>query len=75
MVNMDELFQTGDWAAEKHVPVIEIVSKEDNKIDVKVTVGKEIPHPNTTAHFIEWIDLYFHPEGPSSLTKLENPNS
>jgi superoxide reductase len=63
MVNLDEEVQTGDWAAEKHVPAIEIVSKEEGKIDVKVMVGKEIPHPNTTAHYIEWINLFFHPDG------------
>jgi superoxide reductase len=29
---------------------------------VRVSIGKEIPHPNTTKHPIEWVDLYFHPE-------------
>jgi superoxide reductase len=35
----------------------------DKDFDVKVTVGKEIAHPNTTAHHIRWMALYFHPEG------------
>jgi superoxide reductase len=30
---------------------------------IHVTVGKEIPHPNTTEHHIRWIRLYFKPEG------------
>ena len=57
-----ELIQTAEWKNEKHVPVIEAV-QEDGKIRVKVSVGKEIPHPNTTAHHIAWIELYFLPEG------------
>lgn len=56
---MSELFQKADWKSEKHVPVIELV---DGK-NVKVSVGKEIAHPNTTAHHIRWIQLLFHPEG------------
>jgi len=31
--------------------------------EVKVSIGKEIAHPNTTEHHIRWITLYFHPEG------------
>ncbi|OLS13650.1 MAG: hypothetical protein RBG13Loki_2716 [Promethearchaeota archaeon CR_4] len=30
--------------------VIEMVGKERNKINLKVTVGKEIPYPNTSIH-------------------------
>ena len=58
------LVQEADWKKEKHVPVIECsdeVSK-DKMFDVKVGVGKEITHPNTTEHHIRWIDLYFHPD-------------
>lgn len=55
--------QTADWKSEKHIPVIEIDKIEDGKVHVKVSVGKEIPHPNTTAHHIKWIDLFFWPEG------------
>ncbi|MDY6787343.1 MAG: desulfoferrodoxin family protein [candidate division WOR-3 bacterium] len=60
---MKELLQTADWKQEKHVPVIEFEKKEDNKISVTVSVGKEIDHPNTTAHHIDWIEFYFLPEG------------
>lgn len=45
--------QTDDWKTEKHVPVIEIVKIEDGKVEIRVSVGKEIPHPNTTAHHIK----------------------
>ncbi len=54
-----------DWKKEKHVPVIECPDKvkSDEMFEVRLTVGKEIPHPNTTAHHIRWIALYFHPDG------------
>ncbi len=54
-----------DWKTEKHVPVIECPDKvaPDQEFEVAVMVGKEIAHPNTTAHHIRWISLYFHPEG------------
>lgn len=57
-----------DWKTEKHVPVIECPDKveADKVFDAKVTVGKEVAHPNTTAHHIRWIALYFHPEGGKS---------
>lgn len=54
--------QTDDWKSEKHVPVIEIKKVEGGKVTVMVSVGKEIPHPNTTAHHIKWVDLFFWPE-------------
>ncbi len=74
MVDLNALYQAGDWAKEKHVPVIEVVGKEGNKINIKVSVGKQIAHPNTTAHFIAWIDVYFHPDGskfPYQIGKAE----
>ena len=57
--------QKADWKSEKHVPVIEApdMVKAGEVFEVKVTLGKEIAHPNTTEHHIAWIDLYFHPEG------------
>ncbi|MCS7180793.1 MAG: class II SORL domain-containing protein [bacterium] len=59
-----ELYQSADWKKEKHVPVIEIVEKDKEKgVKIEVSVGKEIPHPNTTAHHICWIEVYFLPEG------------
>ena len=60
-----EKIKTADWKAEKHVPVIECKEKvqKDELINVKLTVGKEISHPNTTEHHIRWIRAYFVPEG------------
>jgi len=59
---MKNLFQSADWKTEKHVPVIDLAKRGDQH-QVTVTVGKEIAHPNTTAHHIAWIEIYFHPEG------------
>lgn len=57
--------QEADWKAEKHVPVIECPDKvvADQMFEVKVSLGKEISHPNTTEHHIRWISVYFHPHG------------
>ena len=65
MVNLSERIQRADWKKEKHVPVIECPDqvKAGEVFQVKVTLGKEIAHPNTTEHHIAWIALYFHPEG------------
>jgi superoxide reductase len=65
MKQLGELFQTADWKTEKHVPVIECADrvKADQFFPVKVTLGKEIAHPNTTDHHIRWISVYFHPDG------------
>ncbi len=58
---MKELIKSDDFKTEKHIPVIDILEKGD-RITVSVTVGKEIPHPNTTAHHIMWMELYFLPK-------------
>lgn len=65
MKQFAELYQTADWKTEKHVPVIECPDrvKAGDLFPVKVTLGKEVAHPNTTAHHIRWISVYFHPEG------------
>jgi len=57
------LFQSADWKKEKHVPVIEVLKVQKGFAEVRVSVGKEIPHPNTTEHHIMWIELVFQPEG------------
>jgi len=64
MLEMNELFQTADWKKEKHVPVIDIIGecKKGSKITVKLQIGKEIGHPNTTEHHIEWIEALFLPD-------------
>jgi superoxide reductase len=63
MANFQDLFQTADWKQEKHVPVIEVPEKvkKGQFFDVKVTIGKEVAHPNKTEHHIRWIAVYFRP--------------
>ncbi len=65
MAVLSDLFQTGDFKAEKHVPVIDVPEKvvAGAKVKVTVSVGKEIAHPNTTAHHISWLEVYFLPDG------------
>jgi superoxide reductase len=69
---LGELFQTADWKTEKHVPVIECVDKvkAGELFPVKVTLGKEIAHPNTTEHHIRWISVYFHPDGEKFIYQI-----
>ncbi len=64
-MKLGELIQSSDWKKEKHVPLIECpdVVKAHQPFDVTVSVGKDIPHSNTTEHYIAWIDVYFKPEG------------
>lgn len=76
MPELKDVLQSADWKLEKHVPVIEAPDKlkkgEFSKI--MVSVGKQIPHPNTTEHHIRWITLYFLPEGekfPYELARVE----
>jgi len=65
MKQFGEIFQSADWKTEKHAPVIECVdmAEANEFFPVKVTLGKQIAHPNTTDHHIRWISVYFHPEG------------
>ncbi len=69
---MSDMYQTADWKKEKHAPVIEAPEKvkKDELITVKLSVGKEIPHPNTTEHHIRWIRLYFLPKGKKFAYEL-----
>ncbi len=76
MAYFKDLFQTADWKAEKHVPVIEAPdkTKKGELFKVTISVGKEIPHPNTTEHHIRWIEVYFLVEGdkfPYQIGKFE----
>ena len=74
MKKTGELYQSADWKSEKHVPVIECPDKitADEMFDVKVTLGKEVAHPNTTEHHIRWIQLYFHPDGDKFPCQVGN---
>lgn len=44
--------QTADFKQEKHVPY-----PEASGSGMRVTVGKEMPHPMLEAHHIEWIEV------------------
>ena len=65
MPDLSQHIQQADWKKEKHVPVIECEEQvaANEMFDVKVGLGKEIAHPNTTEHHIRWISLFFHAEG------------
>jgi len=65
MSGFKDLFQAADWKAEKHVPAIEAPDKvkKSEPVKVEITIGKEIPHPNTTEHHIAWATVFFHPRG------------
>nr|WP_320049577.1 class II SORL domain-containing protein [uncultured Desulfuromonas sp.] len=64
--------RSADFKKEKHVPVIEVPSGivAGQPFDLTVSVGKDIPHPNTTEHFINWITVYFKAAGESRVTEL-----
>jgi superoxide reductase len=76
MGSMKDMLQGADWKTEKHVPVIEVLSKakKGEVVKVTVTVGKEIAHPNTTEHHIRWLEVYFQPQGekfPYQIARCE----
>jgi superoxide reductase len=74
MEKVGDLFKSSDWRKEKHVPVIEcpdgVVSEEI--FPVKVSLGKEIAHPNTTEHHIRWIQVFFKPKGEEFSYQVGN---
>lgn len=65
MQRFGDLLQSADWKKEKHVPTIEAPTsvKRGEIFEIKVSIGKEIPHPNTTEHHIRWIHVFFRPDG------------
>ena len=69
---LSEFVKSADWKNEKHVPVIECAEnvKAGELLAVTVSVGKEIPHPNTTAHHIAWIALHYVPDGASASIEI-----
>ena len=72
MKKIGELVQEADWKIEKHVPVIESpnLAKADELFEIKVSIGKEVAHPNTTEHHISWISVYFLPDGEKFPTQV-----
>ncbi len=76
MADLRDLLQNADWKAEKHAPVIDAPEKinKGEVIRIEVSVGKQIPHPNTTEHHIRFIEVYFLPVGekfPYQLGRFE----
>ena len=76
MTRLKDLLQEADWKLEKHVPVIESPDAigKGEVVPITVSVGKEIVHPNTSEHHIEWITIYFFPKGekfPYQLGRYE----
>lgn len=65
MADFKDLWQGADWKIEKHMPVIEVSDrvKKGEVFEVKVSIGKEIAHPNKTEHHIRWVEVCFHPKG------------
>ena len=65
MKKIGDFIQEADWKAEKHAPLLECADtvKADELFEVKISIGKEIAHPNTTEHHISWISLFFHVDG------------
>ncbi|MGM0365001.1 MAG: class II SORL domain-containing protein [Actinomycetota bacterium] len=65
MAEISEMMQVADFKKEKHVPVIEVPGsvKKGEQVEVAISIGKEISHPNTTQHHIRWISLFFLPDG------------
>lgn len=72
MSEIGQFVKTDDFKNEKHVPVIELPDSvsADEPFCVMVSVGKEIAHPNTTEHFIEWMSLYFKAEDDPNIYHL-----
>ena len=76
MPEFKDLLQSADWKKEKHVPVIDAPDnvKKGEFVRMTLTVGKEIAHPNTTAHHIRFIAAYFLPDGeklPYQIGRVE----
>jgi len=65
MTQVSEFMQQADFKKEKHVPIIETAPKlkKGEPVEVSLSIGKEVSHPNTTQHHIRWISLFFLPDG------------
>ena len=69
---LSEFVKSADWKSEKHVPVIVCADTAAAVValDIAVTVGKEIAHPNTTNHHLAWIALHFVPAGAKASGEI-----
>lgn len=63
-VKLSEKIQEADWQKEKHAPAIECpdVVKPGEWVQVTLSLGKAVGHPNTTEHHIRWVRCFFSPE-------------
>lgn len=73
-MSIGEFHKSGDFKAEKHVPVIECSDSvaADEYFEVRASMGAEIAHPNTTEHHIRWIRVYFKPDGDNFAYEVAN---
>jgi superoxide reductase len=57
---------------EKHVPHIDSPStvNRGERFEVKVHVGKEIPHPNQVEHHIKFVTLYAKESGAKPVVRV-----
>lgn len=64
-ISLGDYLQRADWKKEKHVPIIEVAGQPQRgkPFEVRLSVGKEVPHPHTTGHHIRFIKLFFQPDG------------
>ena len=64
MSKYGDLLQEADWKSEKHAPAIESpdAAAAGSVVTIRATVGRELPHPNTTEHHIAWIEIHFKPD-------------
>lgn len=71
-MKLADCIQTADWKAEKHVPAITVPAeiKAGEFFTVQACVGKDIAHPNTLEHNIQWVQLFFKPEGSKFAIEL-----
>jgi superoxide reductase len=74
MKKFGDVFQSADWKTEKHVPIIDCPESviKGEFFDIKVTIGKEVAHPNTTDHHMRWIQVFFHPRYEKFTYHLAN---
>lgn len=71
-MKLGDNIQSGDFKGEKHVPVLEFPEKvkAGELFELNASVGKEIPHPNTTEHYIAWIQLFYKANDGKFITEL-----
>lgn len=71
-MKLGDYIQTADFKKEKHAPVIEVPENipANTAVNIQVTVGKDIPHPNTVEHYIAWIALYFKGQDEKFVREL-----